>query len=162
MRFSRLLLIRVGPMMATFRLRNLFWLLLAGAWFFAAPLALAVADESESAETEDEAVIVRPNQPERPADPEELKLQPDGEGRIRFNFHGQPWPGVLEWIARVSHLNLDWQELPEKKASRILASRPGDFTDETQSQELVEWMVATADDFARVFPHFLGVASTIG
>src|SRR6516162_2280946 len=112
MRFSRLLLIRVGPMMATFRLRNLFWLLLAGAWFFAAPLALAVADESESAETEDEAVIVRPNQPERPADPEELKLQPDGEGRIRFNFHGQPWPGVLEWIARVSHLNLDWQELP--------------------------------------------------
>ena len=52
-------------------------------------------------------------------------------------------------------LKLDWQELPEKKASRIIASRPGDFSDETQSQELVEWMVATADNFARIFPHYL-------
>ncbi len=52
-------------------------------------------------------------------------------------------------------LKLDWQELPQKKASRIIASRPGDFTEETQSQELVEWIVATADDFARVFPPYL-------
>ena len=31
---------------------------------------------------------------------------------MRFNFQGQPWQGVVEWLARVSHLSLDWQELP--------------------------------------------------
>jgi hypothetical protein len=78
----------------------------------------------------------------QPSDNDESKTAAGEAG------HGQP-------DGRRPGLKLDWQELPEKKASRILASRPGDFTDETQSQELVEWMVATADNFARVFPHYL-------
>ncbi len=98
--------------MAIFRPQNLIWSLLAGVLFVALDFIPAAAGESEPVEVEVEEVIVRPNAPDRPPDPAELKLQPDDEGRIRFNFHGQPWPGVLEWIARVSHLNLDWQELP--------------------------------------------------
>lgn len=47
---------------------------------------------------------------------------------------------------------LDWQELPQKKASRLILSRPGDFADDMQSQELVAWMVNSADSFAKVFP----------
>lgn len=50
---------------------------------------------------------------------------------------------------------LDWQELPGKKASRIILNRPGDFADDLQSQELIEWMASTADTFARVFPQYL-------
>lgn len=54
----------------------------------------------------------RPESPSKPADPGELKLQPDAEGKVRFNFHGQRWLGVLEWIAEISGLSLDWQEVP--------------------------------------------------
>ena len=58
------------------------------------------------------ATIVRPAAPEFPADPEELKIQLSEDGTFRFNFKGQPWAGVLESIAQVSSLSLDWQELP--------------------------------------------------
>lgn len=49
---------------------------------------------------------------------------------------------------------LEWLELPQKKASRVVLSRPGDFADEAQSQELVEWMAMNTDNFARVFPTY--------
>lgn len=32
--------------------------------------------------------------------------------KVTFNLKGQPWLSVLEWIADVSDLSLDWQELP--------------------------------------------------
>ncbi len=54
----------------------------------------------------------RPTKPPVPADPDELKVRPDDEGRVRFNFQGQPWLSVLEWLARISQLSLDWQEVP--------------------------------------------------
>ena len=33
-------------------------------------------------------------------------------GRIRLRFNGQPWQPVLEWLAKISGMSLDWQELP--------------------------------------------------
>ncbi|MGE5194868.1 MAG: secretin N-terminal domain-containing protein, partial [Deltaproteobacteria bacterium] len=54
----------------------------------------------------------RPKKPAVPPNPEELKDRPDDRGRVRFNFQGQPWLGVLEWLASISHLSLDWQEMP--------------------------------------------------
>lgn len=54
----------------------------------------------------------RPEKPPTPANPDELKLRPDADGMVRFNFHGQPWLGVLEWLAAISELSLDWQEVP--------------------------------------------------
>jgi len=56
--------------------------------------------------------IARPSEPPKPPDPEELKVRPDADGKIRFNFNGQPWQGVLQWLADVSGMSLDWQELP--------------------------------------------------
>ncbi|MCY2967550.1 MAG: hypothetical protein NT069_28620, partial [Planctomycetota bacterium] len=56
--------------------------------------------------------ITRPDKPSTPADPKELQIRPDEEGRVRFNFHGQPWLGVLDWLAEISDMSLDWQELP--------------------------------------------------
>ncbi len=49
----------------------------------------------------------------------------------------------------------DWQELPTKTASRILVKRDGDFRDELLRVELREWVVATVDKFAQVFPPYL-------
>ena len=57
-------------------------------------------------------VIKRPDKPATPADPEELKVQPDAAGLIQFSFRGQPWPDVLAWLSGVSNMSLDWQELP--------------------------------------------------
>lgn len=58
------------------------------------------------------SVTQRPMKPEKPGDPAELKVRPDAEGKVRFNFTGQPWPSVLEWLATISNKSLDWQELP--------------------------------------------------
>ncbi len=55
---------------------------------------------------------VRPNKPEQPANPDELKVRPDEKGLISLSFKGQPWPAVLQWLADVSGMSLDWQEAP--------------------------------------------------
>ena len=55
----------------------------------------------------------RPAKPPVPPKPEELKIRPDKDGKVRFNFSGQPWPAVLEWLAQISGMSLDyWPELP--------------------------------------------------
>lgn len=69
-------------------------------------LAAAKIDIPES------KTLFRPAKPENPPNREEFNVRPDKDGRILFNFHGQPWPGVLVWLARMSDLSLDWQELP--------------------------------------------------
>ncbi|MDQ0635062.1 hypothetical protein QFZ40_002971 [Arthrobacter pascens] len=51
--------------------------------------------------------------------------------------------------------SLEWDDKPDRKASKLVISRPGDFLDDTQSQELVEWLVPTGDTFARVLSKYL-------
>lgn len=50
---------------------------------------------------------------------------------------------------------LEWDDKPDRKASKLVVSRPGDFLDEAQSQELVQWLVAMGDRFARVLPKYM-------
>jgi type II secretory pathway component GspD/PulD (secretin) len=74
-------------------------------------------DQTEPASKEfdpasEPGTVLRPNVPDEPPHTEELQLRPEANGKLRFNFQGQPWQGVVEWLARVSHLSLDWQELP--------------------------------------------------
>ena len=52
-------------------------------------------------------------------------------------------------------LGLDWQELPDKKASRIITKMDGDFNDEDEQDQLLEWIVKTVDRFAQIFPKYL-------
>lgn len=54
----------------------------------------------------------RPAKPSQPANRDELKLRPNADGKLKFNFQGQPWLDVLEWLAEISQLSLDWQEVP--------------------------------------------------
>lgn len=56
--------------------------------------------------------IVRPQQPTVPPNPAELEARPDEDGLVEFNFKGQRWDRVLEWLADISKLSFDWQELP--------------------------------------------------
>ena len=55
---------------------------------------------------------LRPTKPLKSPNPDELKVRPDAEGKVKFNFNGQPWLPVLEWLADISGMSLDWQELP--------------------------------------------------
>jgi len=50
---------------------------------------------------------------------------------------------------------LDWQELPEKKACRVTVIRSGDFLDKELTQELITWLIENTDKFAKVFPKYL-------
>jgi type II secretory pathway component GspD/PulD (secretin) len=86
------------------------------------------AKEEEKAKTPEP--VVRPSEPPKPPDPEELKIRPDADGKIRFNFNGQPWQGVLEWLADVSGMSLDWQELPGDYLN--LTTQRGYTLDETR------------------------------
>ena len=56
--------------------------------------------------------VSRGDRPKPVANPNELKVRPDEHGKVRFNFQGQPWLDVLEWLAQISNLSLDWQEVP--------------------------------------------------
>ncbi|HVX14487.1 MAG TPA: secretin N-terminal domain-containing protein [Pirellulales bacterium] len=71
-------------------------------------------DEKKSEEKKDEgpAPIQRPLMPDRPADPRELDIAPGDDGKISFSFKGQPWPSVLEWLADISDMSLQWEEAP--------------------------------------------------
>jgi type II secretory pathway component GspD/PulD (secretin) len=48
---------------------------------------------------------------ENPAALRDQQIKEEG-GLVSFNFDEAPWPFVLEELARVSKLNLDWQQLP--------------------------------------------------
>jgi alkylated DNA nucleotide flippase Atl1 len=52
-------------------------------------------------------------------------------------------------------MGLDWREMPDSKASRIVAVHEGDFRDDQAASELVGWLVSTADSIARVFSKHL-------
>ncbi|MCC6124362.1 MAG: hypothetical protein IT426_05345 [Pirellulales bacterium] len=56
--------------------------------------------------------LQHPTKPPNPPKPEELKARPGPDGKVSFNFNGQPWPAVLEWLAQISGMSLDWQEMP--------------------------------------------------
>ncbi|MFI2565406.1 DUF4268 domain-containing protein [Paenarthrobacter sp. NPDC018779] len=49
---------------------------------------------------------------------------------------------------------LEWDENPSRKATKLVASRPGNILDEQEVPDLVEWLVRTADAFARVLPKY--------
>ncbi|HVX58450.1 MAG TPA: DUF4268 domain-containing protein [Candidatus Saccharimonadales bacterium] len=50
---------------------------------------------------------------------------------------------------------LDWQELPDRKASRIIITKGGDYLDEKQQNELIAWLAQKAEEFTKVFKKHL-------
>jgi len=56
--------------------------------------------------------IHRPSAPATSPNPDEFKARPNSSGKIRLCLNGQPWQPVLEWLASISGMSLDWQELP--------------------------------------------------
>ncbi|WP_437188180.1 secretin N-terminal domain-containing protein [Planctomicrobium sp. SH668] len=76
-------------------------------------------ENTPTKETTPSLVVTRPSTPEKSPNPLELEMTPNPAGMVRFNFSGQPWPAVIEWLARVSNMSLDWQELPNDHLNLI-------------------------------------------
>jgi type II secretory pathway component GspD/PulD (secretin) len=68
----------------------------------------------EGKKKEGEGTVKRPEKPPIPPDPAVFKnVKLDDKGRVPpFNFIGQPWPDVMQWLASLGKCTLDWQELP--------------------------------------------------
>ncbi|MCA9188581.1 MAG: secretin N-terminal domain-containing protein [Pirellulaceae bacterium] len=71
------------------------------------------SSESDKKKEDESDSIKRPKAPPRVPDPREFDIAPDKHALLKFSFHGQPWPDVLQWLASVGGQSLDWQELPD-------------------------------------------------
>jgi type II secretory pathway component GspD/PulD (secretin) len=67
--------------------------------------------EEEKKKEDELKTVKRPTEPPQ-RDPNRVKLQPDAEGRVQFNYFGQPWADVLQDYADAAGYSFDWQELP--------------------------------------------------
>lgn len=83
--------------------------------------------EKKPEEKKDEGppTIHRPLQAQQPA--KWSATEPNDEGKIKFSFKGQPWPTVLEWLADVSNMSLEWEEAP---AGYLDFTTRGEYTPE--------------------------------
>lgn len=50
---------------------------------------------------------------------------------------------------------LDWRELPERKASRIIIAKSGDYRDVDAWEQYYAWMLEKSESFKKVFPKYI-------
>ena len=95
--------------------------------------------EGDKKQDEDESdSIKRPIKPPRVPDPREFdEAVPDANGLVRFNFYGQPWPDLIQWLANLSKRSLDWQELPNDYVN-ITTTRPHSIP---EIHDLFSWLL---------------------
>ncbi len=88
-------------------------------------------DEKGKEEPKTLEPIKRSDTPEEPANPEELKVRPNEAGLVSFQFRGQSWPDVIDWLGEISNQSIDWQELPGDYVN--LSTQRGYTVDETRN-----------------------------
>ena len=86
------------------------------------------AENNEGEAEEPSDTIKRPTKPPRVPDPREFDAKLDDTERVKFAFHGQTWPDVLQWLASLGGWSLDWQELPNDYIN-LSANRPYSVTE---------------------------------
>ncbi len=59
------------------------------------------------------------------SNPDEFKAMVGDDGRVAFAFRNQPWVDLVQWLADISDLPLDWLELP---GDRVNLRSPGRYT----------------------------------
>jgi len=60
-----------------------------------------------------------------------------------------------ESIEKDAGLTFDWQELPERKASRVIVSQPADFDDTTKWPGQFDWIIDTMIRMKKVFKKYI-------
>ncbi|MCU0712023.1 MAG: hypothetical protein MUC43_08190 [Pirellula sp.] len=77
----------------------------------------APGQPGDAAKPASEGPIKRESVPTEPPNKREFDVKPDEDGMIQFQFRNQEWPDLLAWLADVSNMTLDWQELPNSKVN---------------------------------------------
>lgn len=69
--------------------------------------------EGDDKKKEEEIKTVkRPTDGSGKLDPNRVRLQPDANGLVQFNYNSHPWADVLQEFADAAKFSFDWQELP--------------------------------------------------
>ncbi|WP_145177056.1 secretin N-terminal domain-containing protein [Rubripirellula lacrimiformis] len=70
-------------------------------------------------------VIRRDSTLDDKSDPDEFNTMVGEDGKVAFEFRNQPWVGLVQWLADISEVPLDWLELP---GDRVNMRSPGRYT----------------------------------
>ncbi|MEM8946474.1 MAG: secretin N-terminal domain-containing protein [Planctomycetota bacterium] len=76
-------------------------------------------EEESDEKKEDVKTIMRPTDGSVRLDPNRIRLTPDKNGLVQFNYNGQPWSDVLQEFADAAKLTFDWQELPADRLNLV-------------------------------------------
>ena len=106
----------------------------------------------------DSATLKRPTEPKQAPNPRAFDIKPDEQGMIQFQFRDQAWPDVLQWVADVSGLALDWQELPSDLLS---ISTPGKAS-LSETRDMINRHLLARGFTILEFPGVLQVVKTQG
>ncbi|WP_246114324.1 secretin N-terminal domain-containing protein [Rubripirellula tenax] len=82
-------------------------------------------DKSADAKSPEPKVIRRETTLDEEADADEFNVMVGEDGKVAFEFRNQPWVDLVEWLADISDLPLDWLELP---GDRVNMRSPGRYT----------------------------------
>jgi type II secretory pathway component GspD/PulD (secretin) len=102
--------------------------------------------------------IKRPKEPKAPPNKKEFEIKPDEAGLVHFQFRDQAWPDILQWVADVSKLALDWQELP---ADTLSIHAPGK-TSLDETRDMINRHLLARGFTILEFPGVLQVVKTQG
>ena len=102
--------------------------------------------------------IKRPKEPKAPPDKKEFDVKPDEAGLVHFQFREQAWPDILQWVADVSKLALDWQELP----ADTLSIHAPDKTSLEETRDMINRHLLARGFTILEFPGVLQVVKTQG
>lgn len=75
--------------------------------------------DDDKKKEEDDKTFKRPTDDSVQLDPNRVRLRPDKNGMLQFNYNGQPWVDVLQEFADAAKLTFDYQELPADKLNLI-------------------------------------------
>ena len=70
-------------------------------------------DKEKKDDEESGSTITRSNEPPAESGPRRALPRPNPAGKVQLAFVGEKWPEILDWVADVSAMSLDWQELPD-------------------------------------------------
>ena len=68
--------------------------------------------EGDEKKEEGTKTIKRPTDGSGKLDPNRIRLKPDKNGLVQFNYNTTPWAEVLQEFSDASKLSFDWMELP--------------------------------------------------
>ncbi len=75
--------------------------------------------KDEEKKEEEIKTFKRPTDGSVRLDPNRVRLQPDKNGMVQFNYNGQPWVDVLQEFADAAKMTFDYQELPADQLNLI-------------------------------------------